>query len=172
MAAAQIPHRVVTEVDLESTPASRIRGQLRKAAGVLLSRGRESRCRFCEWRRADLRRIAFEGSRGGFPSFSPEYLMLQGDITFPLGKSFNETTLIGVFHGTDSSSTDGLGLNRSMSGCPYEFAAVRKDEVRIAPMHGGTMKHSRRRCACKSDFFERRQNCYQIHAAAPFFRRK
>ena len=28
-----------------------------------------------------------------------------------------------------------------MSGCPYEVAAVRKDEVRIAPMHGGTMKH-------------------------------
>lgn len=28
-----------------------------------------------------------------------------------------------------------------MSGCPYEVAAVREDEVRIAPMHGGMLKH-------------------------------
>ncbi len=28
-----------------------------------------------------------------------------------------------------------------MSGCPYEVAAVRKDEVRVAPMLGGMMKH-------------------------------
>ena len=28
-----------------------------------------------------------------------------------------------------------------MSGCPYEVAAVRKDEVRVVPMLGGMMKH-------------------------------
>jgi putative transposase len=34
-----------------------------------------------------------------------------------------------------------VGAQFEMSGCPYEVAGVHRDEVRIAPMKGGTMRH-------------------------------
>lgn len=115
MAAAQIPHRVVTEADLEGTPASCIRRQLRKAAGVLLPPGgREKLLPLVSGAALTLGALRSKAVEAGFPPLAPEYLMLQGDIIFPLGKSLHETTLIGVFHGTDSSSTHGWGSVRDV----------------------------------------------------------
>lgn len=115
MAAAQIPYRVVTEVDLERAPASRIRAQLRKAAGVCLPPGgREKLLSIVNRGSLTLGMLRSEAVKAGLHPLAPEQLILQGDIIFPLAKSLHETTLIGVFHGTDSSLTDGWGSIRDV----------------------------------------------------------
>lgn len=115
MAAGQIPYRVITETDLEKAPASRIRGQLRKAAGLLLPPGgREKLLSIVGRGPLSLGALRSEAIQAGCPALAPEYLVLQGDLIFPLGSLLCESTLIGVFHGTDSSTADGWGSIRDV----------------------------------------------------------
>lgn len=111
----QIPHRVITEADLEREPARSIRQQLRKGASAELPPGgRETLTGLLghrRWRLGEFRAAAVDA---GFSAFSVEKLALLGDITFPITAPLRETTLIGAIHGTDSSATDGWGTVRDV----------------------------------------------------------
>lgn len=115
MSEEQVPHRVITEVELEREPARSIRQALRKGAAVRLPPGgRETLIEMLGNRRMRLSDFRREVIDAGFPTFSPEKLALLGETTFPLNAPLRETTLIGASHGTDSSLTDGWGTVRDI----------------------------------------------------------
>lgn len=112
---ACIPHRVVTELDMEKQPACQIREQLRKGASMVVSDyGRD--CLLAELRRRpmcvrELRQVAV---RLGLPPLVVEKLALMGRLSFPTTVRWHELTQIGVFDGHDDAVAAGWGSIRSV----------------------------------------------------------
>lgn len=115
LASACLPHRIVTERDLEREPARQIRDQLRKGAPILLSELEQqlllSILKVKPRRVGEARRIA---SECGLHPFCIETLAIRGLLTFPINAPWRETTFLGVFDGPDHALAPGWGSVRDV----------------------------------------------------------
>ncbi len=112
---AGIPHRTVTEVDLERQPARDIREHLRKGASISLSPfGREQLLTALGTSSVQVSDLRAKAVALGLPALSVERLALLGDLTFPISVPWRESTLIGAIHGTDHSVVDRWGTVRDV----------------------------------------------------------
>lgn len=112
---SEIPHRVITNVELTQQPARQIREQLRKGLKTRLTVYQRdlllAEIQARQMTVGDARRFA---RSNGLPAFAIEKLAVRGLLSFQINAPWGSDTLIGDFHARTITSNEGWGSVRDV----------------------------------------------------------